>query len=95
MLVVGLGPAGYTLSHYLLNEGFGVVAIDGLKIEPLPPELSGVDERGERVAFQPIHDVTALYESLDDRVMAGFGVAGNEVRLGRDARFVRIVAFLG
>ena len=30
------GPAGYTLAHYLLNEGFGVVAIDGLKIEPLP-----------------------------------------------------------
>ena len=36
VLVVGLGPAGYTLAHYLLNEGFGVVAIDGLKIEPLP-----------------------------------------------------------
>ena len=25
VLVVGLGPAGYTLAHYLLNEGFGVV----------------------------------------------------------------------
>ncbi|HEX2060695.1 MAG TPA: FAD-dependent oxidoreductase [Thermoanaerobaculia bacterium] len=35
VLVVGLGPAGYTLAHYLANEGFGVVAIDGLKIEPL------------------------------------------------------------
>ena len=41
VLVVGLGPAGYTLAHYLLNEGFGVVAIDGLKIEPLPSELTG------------------------------------------------------
>ena len=41
ILVVGLGPAGYTLAHYLLNEGFGVVAIDGLKIEPLPPALTG------------------------------------------------------
>ena len=41
VLVVGLGPAGYTLSHYLLNEGFGVVAIDGLKIEPLPEDLTG------------------------------------------------------
>ena len=30
------GPAGYTLAHYLVNEGFGVVGIDGLKIEPLP-----------------------------------------------------------
>jgi len=26
VLVVGLGPAGYTLAHYLVNEGFGVVA---------------------------------------------------------------------
>ena len=39
VLVVGLGPAGYTLAHYLLNEGFGVVGIDGLKIEPLPEDL--------------------------------------------------------
>jgi NADPH-dependent glutamate synthase beta subunit-like oxidoreductase/NAD(P)H-flavin reductase len=44
VLVVGLGPAGYTLAHYLANEGFGVVAIDGLKIEPL---LSVHPERSE------------------------------------------------
>jgi Trk K+ transport system NAD-binding subunit len=36
VLVVGLGPAGYTLAHYLVNEGFGVVGVDALKIEPLP-----------------------------------------------------------
>ena len=41
ILVVGLGPAGYTLAHYLLNEGFGVVGVDGLKIEPLPTEWTG------------------------------------------------------
>ena len=41
VLIVGLGPAGYTLAHYLLNEGFGVVGIDGLKIEPLPDDLVG------------------------------------------------------
>ena len=41
VLVVGLGPAGYTLAHYLVNEGFGVVGIDGLKIEPLPADLTG------------------------------------------------------
>ena len=44
VLVVGLGPAGYTLAHYLVNEGFGVVGIDGLKIEPLPEELVGIDD---------------------------------------------------
>ena len=38
VLVAGLGPAGFTLSHYLLNDGHTVVAVDGLKIEPLPPE---------------------------------------------------------
>ena len=39
VLVVGLGPAGYTLAHYLLNEGFGVIGFDGLKIEPLDEVL--------------------------------------------------------
>ena len=63
VLVVGLGPAGYTLAHYLLNEGFGVVGIDGLKIEPLPREL--ID--------RPIRDVKELREPLDSRTVLGFG----------------------
>ena len=34
--VVGLGPAGYTMAHYLLNEGCGVVGVDeALVDEPL------------------------------------------------------------
>ena len=48
VLVVGLGPAGYTLAHYLVNEGFGVVGIDGLKIEPLPEDIVGTDTHGRR-----------------------------------------------
>ena len=48
VLVVGLGPAGYTLAHHLLNEGFGVVAIDGLKIEPLPERAHGHRRRAPR-----------------------------------------------
>jgi hypothetical protein len=71
VLVVGLGPAGFTLAHHLLNDGHVVAGIDGLKIEPLPPELSGVDGHGRRVPFHPVRDVQDLYESLDDRVMAG------------------------
>ena len=35
ILVTGLGPAGFALSHYLINEGHNVTAIDGLKISPL------------------------------------------------------------
>ena len=35
VLIAGLGPAGFALSHYMLNAGHEVVAIDGLKISPL------------------------------------------------------------
>ena len=42
VLVVGLGPAGFTLSHHLMNDGHTVAAVDGLKIEPLPEDISGV-----------------------------------------------------
>ncbi len=35
VLIVGLGPAGFTLAHHLMNDGHTIVAIDGLKIEPL------------------------------------------------------------
>ena len=38
VLVVGLGPAGFNLSHHLINDGHTVVAVDGLKIEPLDPD---------------------------------------------------------
>src|SRR5215203_3616094 len=64
VLVVGLGPAGYTLSHHLLNEGFGVAGMDGLKIEPLPRAwLAG-----------PIRDWQAeCADELDERTALGFG----------------------
>src|SRR4029079_17849320 len=35
VLIVGMGPAGFTLAHHLMNDGHLVVGIDGLKIEPL------------------------------------------------------------
>ena len=69
ILVVGLGPAGYTLAHYLVNEGFGVVGVDGLKIEPLPEALVGT----ETTAPQPIRDWSEIYNQLDERVLEGFG----------------------
>ena len=69
VLIVGLGPAGYTLAHFLLNEGFGVVGIDALKIEPLPEELTGSGVRPPR----PVRDWSEIYRALDDRVLEGFG----------------------
>ncbi|HEX3645067.1 MAG TPA: FAD-dependent oxidoreductase, partial [Vicinamibacterales bacterium] len=69
VLVVGLGPAGYTLAHYLVNEGFGVVGVDGLKIEPLAGDLTGT----ETAAPRPIRDWSEIYRPLDERVLEGFG----------------------
>ncbi len=69
ILVIGMGPAGYTLAHHLLNEGFGVVGVDGLKIEPLPPSLAAAP--GEPPP--PIRDFASLERELDQRVLAGFG----------------------
>src|SRR5690606_23235159 len=69
VLVVGLGPAGYTLAHYLVNEGFGVTGVDGLKLEPFADELVGRNG----VPLKPIRDWSSLTESLDERVVGGFG----------------------
>ncbi len=95
VLVVGLGPAGFTLAHHLLNDGHFVAAIDGLKIEPLPSELCGVTQDGGRRPFQPIRDVMSLVEGLDDRVMAGFGgVAEYGITVRWDKNFLKIVRLL-
>lgn len=95
VLVVGLGPAGFTLSHHLMNDGHTVVAVDGLKIEPLPAALSGVDAAGARVPFRPIRDFDSLKEDLGDRAMAGFGgVAEYGITVRWDKNFLKVVRLL-
>ena len=95
VLVAGMGPAGFTLAHFLMNDGHTVVGIDGLKIEPLPAAISGIDTRGARVECKPIRDVGELYEALDDRVMAGFGgVAEYGITVRWDKNFLKIVRLL-
>ncbi|HVW11335.1 MAG TPA: FAD-dependent oxidoreductase [Bryobacteraceae bacterium] len=95
VLVVGLGPSGFTLSHHLMNDGHTVFAVDGLKIEPLPSEISGVDPHGRRVPLQPLYDVTDIYERLDERVMAGFGgVAEYGITVRWNKNFLKIVRLL-
>jgi NADPH-dependent glutamate synthase beta subunit-like oxidoreductase/NAD(P)H-flavin reductase len=83
VLVVGLGPAGYTLAHYLANEGFGVVAIDALKIEP-------IDDKWLR---EPIRDArTTLWEELDERILAGFGgVSEYGITVRWDKNFLKVI----
>ncbi len=83
VLVAGMGPAGFTLSHHLMNDGHTVVGIDGLKIEPL------------NLPFEPIKDVEELYESLDDRIMAGFGgVAEYGITVRWDKNFLKLIRIL-
>ncbi len=95
VLVVGMGPAGFTLAHHLLNDGHTVVGIDGLKIEPLAPALSGVTVMGERVPFEPIRDTAALIEPLDERTMAGFGgVAEYGITVRWDKNFLKLIRLL-
>ena len=95
VLVVGLGPAGFTLAHHLMNDGHTVAAVDGLKIEPLPSDISGVDAHGRRVPFRPIYDVTEIYERLDERVMAGFGgVAEYGITVRWNKNFLKVIRLL-
>jgi NADPH-dependent glutamate synthase beta subunit-like oxidoreductase/NAD(P)H-flavin reductase len=91
VLVVGLGPAGYTLSHHLANEGFGVVAVDGLKLEPLPADLIGGDAWPPR----PIPHWHEIAVPLDQRVLSGFGgVAEYGITVRWDKNFL-LAIYLG
>ncbi|MBL0318660.1 MAG: FAD-dependent oxidoreductase [Alphaproteobacteria bacterium] len=96
ILVAGLGPAGYTLAHHLLNDGHTIVAIDGLKIEPLPVEISGITPHGERVPFEPIKQVQqTLFEPLDTRTVGGFGgVAEYGITVRWDKNYLKVIRLL-
>ncbi len=95
VLVVGLGPAGFTLAHHLMNDGHTVVGVDGLKIEPLPENISGVDPHGQRRAFKPLRDIAEIYERLDQRVMAGFGgVAEYGITVRWNKNFLKVIRLL-
>jgi NADPH-dependent glutamate synthase beta subunit-like oxidoreductase/NAD(P)H-flavin reductase len=95
VLVVGMGPAGFTLAHHLMNDGHAVAGIDGLKIEPLETSLSGVAPDGKRMPFRPVRDMEELREPLERRVMAGFGgVAEYGITVRWDKNFLKIARLL-
>lgn len=95
VLVVGTGPAGFTLAHHLLNDGHTVVAIDGLKIEPLPTPQSGVDVHGERHPFTPVYSVKELQEDLGSRITGGFGgVAEYGITVRWDKNYLKMIRLL-
>jgi len=95
VLVIGLGPAGFTVAHHLMNDGHAVVGVDGLKIEPLPVEFSGLDARGRRLPFAPVKNIHDLYEPLGSRVMAGFGgVAEYGITVRWEKNFLKVIRLL-
>ncbi len=78
-----------------MNDGHAVVAVDGLKLEPLPQELGGVTPTGERVAFRAIRDINEIFESLNSRVMAGFGgVAEYGITVRWDKNFLKVIRLM-
>ena len=82
ILIAGMGPAGFTLAHHLLQEGFAVVGFDGLKIEALP----------ENLLNQPIKHFDEIKENLDDRLIAGFGgVAEYGITVRWDKNFLKLI----
>lgn len=82
IMIAGMGPAGFTLAHHLLQEGCAVVGFDGLKIEPLPTAY----------ITQPIRDYQNIVESLDERLVAGFGgVAEYGITVRWDKNFLKLI----
>ena len=94
VLVVGMGPAGYTLAHHLMNDGHAVVGIDGLKIESLSSDISGTKE-GAHVPFRAIRDAKELDEDLNERMPAGFGgVAEYGITVRWNKNFLKLIRLL-
>ncbi len=82
VLVMGMGPAGFSLAHHLLMEGFAVVGVDGLKIEPLP----------DRYLTEPIYRYEEITENLADRIVNGFGgVAEYGITVRWDKNFLKLI----
>lgn len=82
VMITGLGPAGFTMAHYLSHAGCHVVGVEGLKLEPLPPHLLN----------QPIEHWNTLEESLDERILSGFGgVAEYGITVRWDKNFLKLI----
>jgi NADPH-dependent glutamate synthase beta subunit-like oxidoreductase/NAD(P)H-flavin reductase len=68
VLVAGMGPAGFTLAHHLLQHGHSVIGIDGLKMQRLPDGLAAKLQHRE-----PILNIGEWFEPLGNRPAYGFG----------------------
>ena len=85
VLVAGLGPAGFTLAHHLMQDGHAVFAVDGLKLEPLE----------QPIAVEPIIEIESLIEPLSKRMPRGFGgVAEYGITVRWDKNFLTLIRLL-
>lgn len=82
VLVAGMGPAGFTLAHALLQQGHRVMGVDALKQASLPKVWVG----------QPIFSKEMLWEPLEKRLAKGFGgVAEYGITARWDKNFLTLI----
>ncbi len=82
VMVMGMGPAGFSAAYYLLMAGCAVVGLDGLKLEPLPK--AWLDN--------PIEDYQKLVDQLSNRTVWGFGgVAEYGITVRWDKNFLTLI----
>lgn len=71
VMVVGLGPAGLSLSYHLLHRGYTVVALEGMPIHTLPNALTAWHKNS--LQFEPIVSLKDFFSPLEERENQGFG----------------------
>lgn len=82
VMVMGMGPAGFSAAYYLLMAGCAVVGLDGLKLEPLPKDWLD----------NPIQDYQNLVQDLSERTIWGFGgVAEYGITVRWDKNFLTLI----
>ena len=82
VMVMGMGPAGIAMSHYLLREGCAVVGADGAKIPPI-----------NKLSLQnPVYDFGSWVENLAKGDAGGFGgVAQYGITARWDKQLLKLV----
>ncbi|HEX2787334.1 MAG TPA: FAD-dependent oxidoreductase [Ignavibacteria bacterium] len=87
VLVVGAGPAGYTMAHYLLNLGYGITMIDELSVRKIYPEYS--DSSNPKPVKNYYEDI---YNDLNTRDSLGFGGASEYgITVRWDKNFLNVI----
>lgn len=83
ILVVGSGPAGYSLAYNLLQEGYGVFITENLPIKPITTEAT------------LIKNIKDYYTNLEETPVSGFGgVAAYGITSRWNKNFLTIIRII-